>query len=164
MWTLRLWGLRSHPPGSSAPENITTTLQLYGLTNLFAPPCQSDQSASQPTPLAMAGPLFPYYWNPYYLLLDSQTSFICSRLDQRLHIKCLELKVVSFALRHWATVLQGLPLMIAEDSTTVVSYINKQGDTQSFSILRLVVATVTGHSSLNQTYSWLIADRLSWPN
>ena len=40
------------------------------------------------------------------------------------------LKAVTFALQHWAPLLQGRQVMIATDNSTVVSYINKQGGTR----------------------------------
>ena len=70
---------------------------------------------------------------------DSQISGTCTRTDHKLHIDCLELKVVISDLHHWVSVLQGHQVMIATDKTIVVSYINKQGGTHSCSLLHLVV-------------------------
>ena len=62
---------------------------------------------------------------------DSQISGTWTRTDRRLHINCLELKAVVYALQHWAPVLQDHQFMIATDNSTVVLYINKQGGTRS---------------------------------
>ena len=70
---------------------------------------------------------------------DSKISGTWTRTDRKLHINCLELKAVIFALQHWAPVLQGHQVMIAKDNSTVVSYINKQGGTRSPTLLRLTV-------------------------
>ena len=70
---------------------------------------------------------------------DSQILGTWTRADRKLHINCLEFKAVISALHHWVTVLQGRQVMIAMDNTTVVSYINKQGGTDSPSLLGLVV-------------------------
>ena len=55
------------------------------------------------------------------------------------HINVLELKAVILALQHWVSVSQGHHVMIDTDNTTVVAYINKQGETHSHTLLRLVV-------------------------
>ena len=70
---------------------------------------------------------------------DSQISGTWTHTDRKLHISCLELKVVFHALQHWAQMLQGHQVMIATDNSTVVSYINKQGGTRSPTLLRLTV-------------------------
>ena len=72
-------------------------------------------------------------------LRDFQIARTWTLSDRKIHIICLELKVVILALRHWVTVLQGHQVIIATDNTTVVSYINKQGGTHSPSLLLLVV-------------------------
>ena len=103
---------------------------------------------------------------------DSQISGAWTHTEGKLHINCLELKAVIFALRHWAPVLQGHQVMIATDNSTVVSYINKQGGTHSPTLLRLTVELLlwlevqniivrAGHipGCLN-----VIADHLSRPN
>ena len=74
-----------------------------------------------------------------------------------LHIICLAL---SLALHHLAPVLQGhRRVMIAMDNTSVVSYINKQGDTvlipSSSSSGPIPVATLPGHSSSGETQTGL---------
>ena len=69
----------------------------------------------------------------------SQISCTWTHTDRKLHISCLELKAVVFALKHWAPVLQGHQVMIATDNSTIVSYINKQGGTRSPTLLRLTV-------------------------
>ena len=70
---------------------------------------------------------------------NSQISGTWTRTDRKLHISCLKLKAVVSALQHWAPVLQGLQVMIATDNSRVVSYINKQGETHSPTLLRLTV-------------------------
>ena len=70
---------------------------------------------------------------------DSQILGTWTCIDRKLHINCLELKAVIFALKHWAPVLQGHQVMIATENSTVVSYINKQGGTRSPTLLRLTV-------------------------
>ena len=62
---------------------------------------------------------------------DSKISGTWTLTDCKLHISCLEFKAVTFALQHWAPLLQGRQVMIATDNSTVVSYINKQGGTRS---------------------------------
>ena len=129
-----------------------------GLTDRFTPPRQSD-------PLVFATQL--RQWQDLHFLTsgipirtfqadltifrdastqgwgahmgDSQISGTWTRTDRQLHINCVELKAVIFALQHWAPVLQGHQVMVATDNSTVVSYINKQGGTRSPTLLRLTV-------------------------
>ena len=68
---------------------------------------------------------------------DSQIADVWTR---SLHINVLELMAVILALSYWAAVLQGHPVLIATDNTTVVAYINKQGGTHSHFLLWLVVS------------------------
>ena len=70
---------------------------------------------------------------------DSKISGTWTLTDRKLHINCLEFKAVTFALQHWAPLLQGRQVMIATDNSTVVSYIYKQGGTHSPTLLRLTV-------------------------
>ena len=69
-------------------------------------------------------------WTFPSLLLESLSA------PSKFHINCLDLKVVFLALCHWAPVLQGHHVMVATNTTMVVSYINKQG---SLSLLSLAV-------------------------
>ena len=129
-----------------------------GLTNRFTPPRKSD-------PVVLANLLrqwlYPHFLNsgipirPFqadYTIFtdassqcwgahmgDSKISGIWTRIDRKLHINCLERKAVTYALQHWAPLLQGHQVMIAMDNSTVVSYINKLGGTCSTSLLRLTV-------------------------
>ena len=84
-----------------------------------------------------------------------------------LHIICL---AVSLALHHWAPVLQGgHRVMIAMDNTSVVSYINKQGDMvlipSSSSSGPIPVAALPGHLQARHKPGChsVIADHLSRP-
>ena len=87
-------------------------------------------------------------------------------------ISTVLLKAVILALHHWVTVLQGHQVMIAVDSTTVVSYINKQGGTHYHTLLRLVVDLLvwlqTQYIAIRDRHFPgclnAIADRLSQPN
>ena len=98
---------------------------------------------------------------------DSQISGTWTRLDRKLHINCLELKAVVAALHHWAAVLQGHQVMVATDSSsTVVSYINKQGGARSPSLLRLTVELLLWLEAQNIVVRarHIPADHLSCPN
>lgn len=48
------------------------------------------------------------------------------------HINSLELEAVARALRHFQPLVSGRRVLVRSDSTTVVSYINRQGGTKSF--------------------------------
>ena len=48
---------------------------------------------------------------------DCKISGTSTRSDGKLHINCLELKAVIFALQHWAPLLQGHQVMVATAST-----------------------------------------------
>ena len=103
---------------------------------------------------------------------DSQISGTWTHTDRKLHISCLELKVVFHALQHWAQMLQGHQVMIATDNSTVVSYINKQGGTRSPTLLRLKVELLLWLEAQNiivrarhiQGCLNVMADHLSRPN
>ena len=103
---------------------------------------------------------------------DSQISGTWSPLDRQLHISCLELNAVEAALHHWALVLQGHQVMITTDNSTVVSYINEQGGTQSHTLLCLVVKLFMWLQAQNIVVRArhipgclnVIADHLSRPN
>ena len=129
-----------------------------GLTDRFTPPRRSD-------PLVLAN-LLRRWLDPRFLtsgipicafqadftiftdasnqgwlahMGDSKILGTWTLTDRKLHINCLELKTVTFALQHWAPLLQGRQVMIATDNSTVVSYINKQGGTRSSTLLRLSI-------------------------
>ena len=103
---------------------------------------------------------------------NSKISGTWTLTDRKLHINCLEFKAVTFALQHWAPLLQGCQVMIATDNSTVVSYINKQGGTRSPTLLRLTVDLFLWLES-QSIVVWarhipgclnVIADNLSRPN
>ena len=103
---------------------------------------------------------------------DSQISGTWTHTDHKLHINYLELKVVSHALQLWAQMLQGHQVMIARVNSTVVSCINKQGRTLSFTLLRLTVELLLWLEAQNIIVRArhipgclnVIADHLSRPN
>ena len=90
---------------------------------------------------------------------DSQIWGIWTCSDRKLHINSLKLKAVILAFQHWVSILPGHQVMIATDNTTVVSYINKQGGTNSHNLLHVVVDLFlwlqTQDSYLGQTHSGL---------
>ena len=149
-------GLRSYPVGSFVPE---TSLTSFSFTRsdrpVYATASIRPLGPCQPTS-AMAGPTFSYLRNPDPRISGGLYDFqgrLQSGLGHphggfqdfgyldpyKLHINCLEFKAVTFALQHWAPLLQGRQVMIATDHSTVVSYINKQVGTRSPTLLRLTV-------------------------
>ena len=158
-----LWGhslgLRSHPSGWLVPETPSTSFSfIRSDRTVYATALIRSSGPCQPS-TALAGSTFllpqeslstcsrrssrilrtPPRRGGGAHMGDSQISGAWTHTDHRLHINCLELKVVSYALRHWAQMLQGLQFMIATDNSTVVSYINKQGGSLSLTLLRLTV-------------------------
>ena len=92
--------------------------------------------------------------------------------ESELHINLLEMLAVQKALVKWQFWLKNKNILIASDNTTVVAYINNQGGTRSYSLLRLVTLMlewcqtnkivvkarhIAGHLNV-------IADRLSRPD
>ena len=152
------WASGLIPLGRLYVRPLQRHFHSLGLTNRFTPPRRSD-------PLVLANLL--RHWQDLRFLIsgipirtfqadftiftdastqgwgahmgDSQISGTWTRTDRKLHIICLELKAVVFALQHWAPVLHGHQVMIATDNSTVVSYINKQGGTHSPTLLGLTV-------------------------
>ena len=59
-----------------------------------------------------------------------------SSAERLVHINRLELQAVALALIHWQDQCKGHVVLVATDNSTVVSYINKQGGTQSLSLSR----------------------------
>ena len=127
------------------------SLHLRPLQGHFNSPCSSDPC--HPT-RAMAGPYvknpYPFQaefmiftdahtqgWGPH--MRDSRIAGVWTHSEHELRISVLELKAVILALQHWVAVLQGHHVLIATDNTTVVAYINKQGETHSHLLLWLVV-------------------------
>ena len=152
------WASGLIPLGRLYLRPLQRHFHSLGLTNRFTPPRKSD-------PVVLAN-LLRQWLDPHFLnsgipirpfqadytiftdassqgwgahMGDSKISGIWTRIDRKLHINCLELKAVTYALQHWAPLLQGHQVMIATDNSTVVSYINKQGGTRSTSLLRLTV-------------------------
>ena len=148
----------SYPSGTFVPEAVTASLSFLKSDKMvYTTVSTRPVDPCQPTS-AMLGPIVSYIRNPnptfpgrlhdFYGCLYaglgthmgySQISVTWTRLDRRLHINCLELKVVIAALRHWASVLRGYQVLIATDNTIVVFYINKHGGTHLLTLLRLVV-------------------------
>ena len=173
------WASGLIPLGRLYLRPLQRHFHSLGLTNRFTPPRQSD-------PLVLANLL--RQWQDLHFLTsgiqirtfqadftiftdastqgwgahmgDSKISGIWTRTDRKLHINCLELKAVISALQHWAPVLQGHQVMVATDNSTVVSYINKQGETRSPNLVALdsqASPLVRGseHNSPSKTHSRL---------
>ena len=144
------WASGLIPLGRLYLRPLQRHFHSLGLTDRFTPPRRSD-------PLVLAN-LLRQWQDPLFLtsgipirtfqadltiftdaftqgwgarMGDSKISGTWTLTDRKLHINCLELKAVIFALQHWALLLQGHQVMIATDNSTVVSYINKQGGTRS---------------------------------
>ena len=152
------WASGLIPLGCLYLRPLQRHFHSLGLTDRFTPPCRSD-------PLVLAN-LLRRWLDPHFLtsgipirpfqadftiftdasnqgwgahMGDSKISGTWTLTDRKLHINCLEFKAVTFALQHWAPLLQGRQVMVATDNSTVVSYINKQGGTRSSTLLRLTV-------------------------
>ena len=63
--------------------------------------------------------------------------------EKMLHINVLELKAVSLALRHFKDQCQNQTVLVATDSTTLVTYTNKQGGTHSAEMCALLWKIMT---------------------
>ena len=152
------WASGLIPLGHLYLRPLQRHFHSLGLTDRFTPPRRSD-------PLVLANlvrrwldlrfltsgiPIRPFQadfkiftdasnqgWGAH--MGDSKISGNWTLTDRKLHINCLEFKAVTFALQHWAPLLQGCQVMVATDNSTVVSYINKQGGTRSSTLLRLTV-------------------------
>ena len=61
-----------------------------------------------------------------------------SNKEAQLHINVLELKAVLLALKGLQEHLQGQRVLICSDNSTVVSYLNKEGDTHSIEMCALI--------------------------
>ena len=59
---------------------------------------------------------------------QNSTKGLWSEREKRLHINVLELKAVSLALRDFKDQCQNQTVLVATDNSTVVAYINKQGE------------------------------------
>ena len=121
---------RFTPPRRSDPL-VLANLRWHGRTHVFLP--QESQSTRFRRISHFYGRLHAGVGRSHGGFPDF------GHTDRKLHINCLELKAVVGALQHWAPMLQGHQVMIATDNSTVVSYINKQGGTNSLTLLRLTV-------------------------
>ena len=65
------------------------------------------------------------------------------RLGKRLHINVLELKTVSLALQRFKDQCQNQTVLVATDNSTVVVYINKQGETHLAEMCALLLKIMT---------------------
>ena len=132
--------LRSYLSVSFVPETSSTSFSFVRSDRpVYATASIRPIGPCQPTS-AMAGPTFSYLRNPDPPISGGLYDFHgFSLTDRKLHINSLEFKAVTFALQHWAPLLQGRQVMVATDNSTVVSYINKQGGTRSSTLLRLTV-------------------------
>ena len=184
-------GLRSYPSGSFVPETVTMLFLFIGpdrpvyTTALVRPlgPCQPTS--------AVAGPVFSYLWNPYpsvsggiydiHGCLHSGVGRPHGEFQNFGYLgpsgppaphQLLGTRGGRGCLHHWAPVLQGHQVMIATDNSTVLSYINKHGGTQSHTLLRLVVELFMWLQAQNIVVRArhipgclnMIADHLSRPN
>ena len=71
--------------------------------------------------------------------LDEHTARgIWSLPESKLHINHLELKAVFLALKEFRTLYYNKTVLIATDNTTVVAYINKEGEMKSGSLCALL--------------------------
>ena len=65
-------------------------------------------------------------------------SRVWQQSEKDLHINILELKAVFLALKHFPKELRQKIVLVSSDSSTVVSYLNKEGGTHSFQMCALV--------------------------
>ena len=61
-------GLRSHPIGPSAPETITMSLSSTRSDKPVYTTASIRLVGPWPSAPAVAGPIFPYYWNPHTII------------------------------------------------------------------------------------------------
>ena len=185
------WASGLIPLGRLYLRPLQRHFHSLGLTDRFTPPRRSDPLVLpnllrrwlDPRFLTSGIPIRTFWadltiftdasthgWGAY--MGDSKISGTWTLSDYKLHINCLEFKVVTFALQHWDPLLQGHQVMIATDNSTVVSYINKQGGTRSLTLLRLTVDLFLWLESQNIIVRArhipgclnVIADHLSRPN
>ena len=152
------WASGLIPLGCLYLRPLQRHFHSLGLTDRFTPPRRSDPLVLanllrrwlDPRFLTSGIPIRPFQadftiftdasnqgWGAH--MGDSKISGTWTLTDRKLHINCLEFKAVTFALQHWAPLLQGRQVMVATDNLTVVSYTNKQGGTRSSTLLRLTV-------------------------
>ena len=152
------WASGLIPLGRLYLRPLQRHFHSLGLTGRFTPPRRSDPLVLanllrrwlDPRFLTSGIPIRPFQadftiftdasnqgWGAH--MGDSKILGTWTLTDRKLHINCLEFKAVTFALQHWAPLLQGRQVMVATDNSTVVSYINKQGGTRSSTLLLLNV-------------------------
>ena len=73
-------------------------------------------------------------WGAHWNAL--MVSGVWTTTEKTLHINVLELEAIYKAMLHWLRKLMGLTVLVASDTSTVVSYINKQGGTRSIQLCR----------------------------
>ena len=71
-------------------------------------------------------------------LSNCTISGVWQQSERNLHINILELKAVFLALKHFQGQLRQKIVLVSSDTSTVVSYINKEGGTHSFEICALM--------------------------
>ena len=76
-------------------------------------------------------------------LEQTTTKGLLSDREKRLHINILELKVVSLALQSFKDQCQNQTVLVAMDNSTVVAYINKQGETHLVEMCALLWKIMT---------------------
>ena len=90
---------------------------------------------------------------------DFQIAGVWTRSERELHINVLELRAVILALHHWATVLQGLYVLIATDNHCCSLHQQTRWDPFPPPVAAgsgsVSVATDSGHNSKSQTHSRL---------
>ena len=185
------WASSLSPLGRLYMRPLQQHFYSLGLTDRFAPPCQSDplvpatllRQWQDLSSLTSGIPIRPFQadftiftdastqgWGTH--LGDSQILGVWARSDRKLHINVLELKAVRIGPPTLGLSITGPSGYDCTDNTTVVAYINKQGGTHSHTLLRLVVELFLWLQSQDITIRArhtpdclnVIADRLSRPN
>ena len=76
-------------------------------------------------------------------LEQTSTKGLWSDREKRLHINALELKAVSPDLQRFKVQCQNQRVLVATDNSTVLAYINKQGETHSAEMCALLWKIMT---------------------
>ena len=84
-------------------------------------------------------------------LEQNSTQGLWSPQEKGLHINVLELKAVFLALRHFKDQCQDQTVLVATDNSTVVAYINKQGETHSAEMCALLWRIMTWYRHFHIT-------------
>ena len=74
---------------------------------------------------------------------QNSTGGLWSLSEKHLHINLLEMKAVLLALQFFKTDCRNNQVLITSDNTSVVAYINKQGDTRSAELCALMWRILT---------------------